>query len=166
VSSINRITLVGTIVNDLDSRVTNSGDPMIRFTISTDRPSVDGIAAAQDFIPIVAWRQVAEKREGLVRGAVILIDGRIVTRSFDDNDGKRKWVTEVDAKDIRAITVSSDNVLNSQVSSSGKVLEKIQLDEVNVGDFDFGDPIHRDKSKVDYASGPKFDAELDEDIPF
>ena len=170
-SSINRITLVGVISNDPDARVTNAGDPMLRFNIATERPSIDGAPAAVDYIPVIAWRQVAEAKDQYVKGALVLVDGRIVTRSFEDNDGKRKWTTEVDAKEIRLLgqqeigasfleSPSSQSV--AKVAPAKKRLEKAVVDEVSLDDFDFGEP----KGNKSYVSGPKFDADLDEDIPF
>jgi len=168
VSSINRITLVGAIADDPDARVTNSGDPMLRFTVATQRPSVEGMPAAIDYIPVIAWRQLAEKKDAFKKGDLILVDGRIVTRSYEDSEGRRKYSTEVEAKDMRSLGEMSglSPVAPMPVKESAprkaSVLEKAPVDTVSLDDFDFGEP----KPLSGYASGPKFDAQLDEDIPF
>jgi len=177
VTSFNRITLIGTVANEPDARVTNSGDPMLRFTVATERPAADGMPTSVDYIPVIAWRQVAERKDVVQKGAVVLIDGRISTRSFEDNDGKRKWTTEVEARELRALgaaELANDTraVLNEPMVPVAKTkstpqrtaaaLESAAVDEVSLADFDFGEP----KPIAGYAAGPKFDAELDEDVPF
>lgn len=163
-SSFNRITLIGTISNDPDARVTNSGEPMLKFSLATERPAMEGLPVSVDYIPIVAWRQVAERKDGLVKGCVVLVDGRISTRSYDDSDGKRKWTTEVEAKEIRPLAGRFDNVNpvpDIPAKPAGR-LERVSQDEISLADFDFGAP----KSSSGFAAGPKFDVDLDEDVPF
>ena len=175
-TSFNRITLIATVANEPDARVTNSGDPMLRFTVATERPAADGMPTSVDYIPVIAWRQVAERKDVVQKGSTVLIDGRISTRSFEDDDGKRKWTTEVEARELRALgsaeLVGNVGVLNEPMApvakaktaspKSAATLERAAVDEVSLADFDFGEP----KPVAGYAAGPKFDAELDEDVPF
>lgn len=170
-TSFNRITLIGTIASEPDARVTNSGDPMLRFTIATERPAADGMPVSVDYIPVIAWRQLAERKELVQKGALVLVEGRISTRSFEDNEGRRKWTTEVEARELRSVGagVSVDVTsfdggakASSPAPKSAAALERTPVDEVSLADFDFGEP----KPLAGYAAGPKFDAELDEDVPF
>lgn len=165
-TSINRIAIIGTISNDPDARVTTAGDPMLRFNVTVDRPSVDGLPSASDTIPVVAWRQLAEKKDAYAKGDLVLIDGRITTRTYEDNEGRRKYSTEIEAKEIRALGAGAlmpDRVASSAPAPAKRMpLEKAPVDVVSFDDFDFGEP----KSSPGYAAGPKFDADLDEDIPF
>lgn len=170
-TSFNRITLIGTVANDPDARVTNSGDPMLRFTVATERPAAEGMPVSVDYIPVIAWRQLAERKELVQKGALILVEGRISTRSFEDTQGRRKWTTEVEAREIRSVGAGADvfGAMPSLVPAASSVptkksatLERAPVDEVSLGDFDFGEP----KPMAGYAAGPKYDAELDEDVPF
>jgi single-strand DNA-binding protein len=57
-----------------------------------------------DFIDVVAWRQAAELAgTTLKKGALALVDGRIQNRSFEDQSGKRRWATEVIAREVLAL---------------------------------------------------------------
>ncbi len=167
-TSFNRITLIGTVSNEPDARVTNSGDPMLRFTVATERPAADGMPVSVDYIPVIAWRQLAERKELVQKGALVLVEGRISTRSFEDTEGRRKWTTEVEAREIRSVGVdagampSEASVTRAVPAKSAETLERASVDEVSLADFDFGEP----KPMAGYAAGPKFDAELDEDVPF
>ncbi len=139
---------------------------MLRFNVTVDRPSVDGVPSASDTIPVVAWRQLAEKKDAYAKGDLVLVDGRITTRTYEDNEGKRKYSTEIEAKEIRALGSAPSISDRIGASASAPVkrmpLEKAPVEAVSFDDFDFGAP----KSSPGYAAGPKFDADLDEDIPF
>ena len=98
-ANLNRIILVGEIATAPESRVTVGGLPVAKFKLNVERPFGSGGA---DVIDIVAWRKLAEDSASLLKkGGVVLVEGRIQNRSFDDQSGQRRWVTEVVAKDIR-----------------------------------------------------------------
>lgn len=99
-ANLNRIILVGRLTSDPDARSTMDGLPMTKFRIAVARPSF-GKQGETDFVDIVAWRKVAEEcSDNLKKGALALVEGRIQNRSFDDQTGKRRWVTEVVAKSV------------------------------------------------------------------
>ncbi|MEA3493328.1 MAG: single-stranded DNA-binding protein [Candidatus Margulisiibacteriota bacterium] len=100
VANLNRIILVGRLTSDPDARSTMDGLPMTKFRVAVARPSF-GKQSETDFVDIVAWRKVAEEcSDNLKKGAMALIEGRIQNRSFDDQTGKRRWVTEVVARSV------------------------------------------------------------------
>ena len=106
-ASHNRIILVGTVIGQPESRVTNAGDPFSRFKLAVDRPTRDGVVGPTDQFQIVAWRQLAQDIS-FGDGALILVEGRISTRSFEDQEGRRKYVTEVEARDFKLLQVGSN----------------------------------------------------------
>ena len=94
---INNITLVGRLTKDSDLRYTSDGTATATFSLAVNRPfkSASGEREA-DFINCVIWRKSAENFANFTRrGALVGITGRIQTRNYEGNDGKRVYITEV-----------------------------------------------------------------------
>lgn len=99
---MNRVSLVGRITNKPELRYTNGNLAYTRFTVAVNRTfqNRDGEREA-DFITVVAWRKQAENVcNFLDKGALISVDGRIQTGTFDDKDGNRRYTTEVVADNV------------------------------------------------------------------
>ena len=104
-ANLNRIILIGRLTADPEVRSTMDGLPMAKFRLAVGRPASQG---ATDFIDIVAWRRVAEVcGEYLRKGLLVLVEGRIQNRSFEDQTGKRRWVTEVVARNVEMLEKSN-----------------------------------------------------------
>lgn len=100
---INRVVLVGRLTKDPELRYTPSGIPMARFTIAVNRTfsSQSGEKEA-DFIGCIAWRKQAENLANFMRkGSLIGVEGRIQTGSFEGQDGKRVYTTDVVADSVQ-----------------------------------------------------------------
>ena len=100
---INRVVLVGRLTKDPELRYTPSGVPMARFTIAVNRTfsSQSGEREA-DFIGCIAWRKQAENLANFMRkGSLIGVEGRIQTGSFEGQDGKRVYTTDVVADSVQ-----------------------------------------------------------------
>ena len=98
---INRVVLVGRITKDPDLRKTQNGTSVVSFTIACNR-RVPSQGQDADFISCVAWNKTADFMAQYVRkGALLGLEGRIQTRSYDDRDGKRIYVTEVIADNVQ-----------------------------------------------------------------
>ena len=94
---INRVVLVGRLTRDPELRTTGSGISVATFTLAVDRQytNAQGERGA-DFISCVIWRKSAENFCNFTsKGSLVGIDGRIQTRSYDNKDGQRVYVTEV-----------------------------------------------------------------------
>ena len=99
---INRVVLVGRITKDIDLRKTPNGASVVQFTIACNRRVKQQGQPDADFINCVAWNRVADLMSQYLRkGALIGVEGRIQTRSYDDRDGKRVYVTEVVADSVQ-----------------------------------------------------------------
>ncbi|MBU0629981.1 MAG: single-stranded DNA-binding protein [Candidatus Margulisbacteria bacterium] len=97
-ANLNRIILVGRLVEELDSRITVNGLPVAKFRLEVERSFGEN---AVDYIDVVAWRKLAEEsKDRLKKGLMVLVEGRIQNRSFDGQNGQRQWVTEVVARSI------------------------------------------------------------------
>lgn len=93
---INRIVLTGRLTKDPEPRTTKTGKTYVSFALAVDRSrKVEGQPEA-DFIQCVAWNRQAEAMaQYLHRGSLIGIDGRLQTRSYDNKQGQRVYITEV-----------------------------------------------------------------------
>ncbi len=94
---LNSVQLIGRFTRDPELRTTQSGISTCSFTIAVDRNFVrQGEERKADFIGCVAWRQTAEFiSRYFKKGNLIALEGSIQTRTWDDNEGKRHYVTEV-----------------------------------------------------------------------
>lgn len=94
---LNSVNLIGRFTRDPELRSTPSGVSTCSFTIAVDRNFVrQGEERKADFITCVAWRQTAELIAKYFRkGNLIALEGSIQTRTWDDTEGKRHYVTEV-----------------------------------------------------------------------
>lgn len=94
---INRVVLVGRLTRDPELRTTGSGISVATFTLAVDRQYTNSQGErGADFISCVIWRKAAENFCNFTsKGSLVGIDGRIQTRSYDNKDGQRVYVTEV-----------------------------------------------------------------------
>lgn len=100
---LNRIILIGRLTRDPELRYTPAGVAVTQFTLAVDRnfTGQNGEREA-DFIPVVAWRQLAETCANYLRkGRLTAVEGRIQVRNYENNEGKRVYVTEVIADNVR-----------------------------------------------------------------
>jgi single-strand DNA-binding protein len=102
---INRVVLIGRLTKDPELRYTPSGVAVATFTLAVERQFKNGQGEKEaDFINIVAWRQLAELCANyLKKGSQIGLEGRLQTRSYDNKEGKRVYVTEVVADNVQFI---------------------------------------------------------------
>ncbi|MFP7275789.1 single-stranded DNA-binding protein [Bacillus paralicheniformis] len=100
---LNRTVLVGRLTRDPDLRYVGDGKPVVSFTLAVNRTfkNQNGETEA-DFINCVAWRNTAENiANHLKKGSMAGVDGRLQTRSYDDQSGRRVFVTEVNVESVQ-----------------------------------------------------------------
>ena len=97
---INKVILMGRLTRDPEMRHTNSGTPVTTFSIAIN--SGYGENQRTDFVNCLAWNKTAEfVSKHFTKGKLIVIaDGRISTRSWETQDGKRAYATEVVAQEV------------------------------------------------------------------
>ncbi|SDD86349.1 single-strand DNA-binding protein [Paenibacillus sp. UNCCL117] len=119
---LNRVILIGRLTRDPELRYTPAGVAVTQFTLAVDRPfSNQGGQREADFIPIVTWRQLAETCANYLRkGRLAAVEGRIQVRNYDNNEGKRVYVTEVIADNVRFLeSANSGNREEGGASGAG-----------------------------------------------
>ena len=99
---MNKVILTGRLTKDPEMRYTNTNNiPVCSFSLAVDRRFAKQNEEKQaDFFPIVAWNKNAEFcSKYLQKGKKIVVVGRLQTRTWDDNEGKRHYITEVIAEE-------------------------------------------------------------------
>ena len=115
---MNKVFLIGRLSRDPELRHTTSGTPVCQINVAISRPVQQGAEPQTDFINVVIWNRQAENvARYLSKGRQIAIEGRIQTRNYDNNEGKRTYVTEVIASNVEFLGSANDNRTNSSVDS-------------------------------------------------
>ena len=100
--SVNKAILVGRLGADAETRYTQNGTPVSRVSVAMNRQwkdREDQFHEDTDWIPVILWR--AERlAEFMTKGKQVYVEGRIQTRSFEDNAGVKRCVTEVVAQSV------------------------------------------------------------------
>lgn len=108
---MNRAVVIGNLTNEPDMRATLSGISVCTFTIAVNR-RVSRDAQGQkeaDFIPIVTWRGLADNCfKYLHKGSKAAVTGSIQTRSYDVQDGTRRYVTEILADEVEFLSAANN----------------------------------------------------------
>lgn len=106
---MNRAILIGRLTKDPELRYTPSGVATTSFTLAVDRPFTNQNGDREtDFLPIVTWRKQAENCANyLSKGRLVAVEGRIQTRSYENSNGQRVYVTEVIADSVKFLESGS-----------------------------------------------------------
>ncbi|MBQ7346946.1 MAG: single-stranded DNA-binding protein [Clostridia bacterium] len=150
--NLNKVVLCGRLTADPELKQTTSGIAVVSFTLAVNRryqaKANDGTQAQQaDFINVVAWRQTAEFISRYFRkGSALCVTGSIQTRSWQDQQGQKRYATEVVADE--AMFVDSKN--------EGGAVSGQYVDSYNAPSY-----------SSTPASAPKFEElKTDDDLPF
>jgi single-strand DNA-binding protein len=113
---MNRVILVGRLTKDIELRYTPAGVAVASFTLAVNRPFKNAQGENEaDFINCVVWRKPAENAANfLKKGSLAGVDGRVQTRSYEGQDGKRVYVTEVMAESIQFLEPKGNSENKSQ----------------------------------------------------
>lgn len=102
--TLNKVMLIGNVGKDPDIHFTPSGVKVAQFRMATTETWKDKEGAIQehtDWHTIIAWRGLADVVEKLIhRGSRVYIEGKIQSRSFDDKEGHKRYVTEIVAENL------------------------------------------------------------------
>lgn len=107
---MNKVILCGRLTRDPESTSTPSGVLVTKFTVAVDRRFKKEGQPEADFINVVTFSHTAEfVQKYFVKGKPILLCGSMQTRSWDDNEGNKRWVTEVIADEVNFCGGKNDN---------------------------------------------------------
>lgn len=121
--ALNKVILMGRITHDLEVRQTQSGTAVLQFTVAVDRNySKDGGEKQTDFISCVAWRNTAEFISRYFgRGRMIAVDGHLQSRTYEDKNGTKHYITELIVENANFTGEKSDggNYQNNGFNQNG-----------------------------------------------
>ena len=104
---VNKVILIGNLGADPELKYTPSGAAVSNFSLATNESWVDGKGERQEkteWHRIVVWGKLAEIcHEFLKKGSKIYVEGRLQTRSWDGQDGNKRYTTEVVARDVQML---------------------------------------------------------------
>lgn len=100
---MNRVILIGNLTKDPELRYTPNGVAVTTFTLAINRPRTNQAGEREaDFINVVAWQKLADLCATYLRkGRQAAVEGRLQTRSYDNKEGKKVYVTEVVAENVQ-----------------------------------------------------------------
>lgn len=97
---LNHVELLGRLAEDPELRYTDGGIPKVNFDLAVQVPSKDK-STPPDYIPIVCWEDKAEQAARyLSKGRQVVIEGRVSTRRYTGEDGRKHKVVEITATKI------------------------------------------------------------------
>lgn len=130
---MNKVCLIGRLTKDIELKTTQSNVKVANFTLAVNRRFVkEGQEQTADFINIIAWGKIAEFCDKYFgKGQQIGISGRIQTRTWDDDQGKKHYVTEVVAEEV---DFADGKKTNSEMEN--KTATDIQSDSNNFSMID------------------------------
>lgn len=107
---LNRAILIGRLTRDPELRYTGNGVAVATFTLAVDRPFTNQQGEREaDFIRIVVWRKLAEVcANNLGKGRLVAVEGRIQSRSYENQEGQRRQVVEVVGDNVRFLDWPKD----------------------------------------------------------
>lgn len=161
---INRVILTGRLTKDPELRYTPKGVPVATFTLAVNRTFSNQQGEKEtDFINCVVWRRQAENAANfLKKGSLAGVDGRLQTRNYEGQDGKRVYVTEVLAESVQFLEPKGSG--SGQGQNPGKKQGQSQGRNQN-GNSNNGSN-HLDLGNPDpFAGGGTIDIS-DDDLPF
>lgn len=116
---MNKVILIGRLTKDPELRYTPSNIPVCRLTIAVDRRFKSENQPTADFINCIAWRQQAEFiSKYFEKGRRIAITGSIQTRTWDDQEGKKRYETEVVIDDVEFVESKKDSSGNESTGGN------------------------------------------------
>lgn len=107
---LNKVVLIGRLTKEPENRSTPGGTSVTTFTLAVDRNFTNQSGEKEtDFLPIVTFKSLADNcYKYLDKGRLVAVSGRIQTRSYEGNDGKRRYVTEIIADEVNFLERKQD----------------------------------------------------------
>ncbi|WP_342498389.1 single-stranded DNA-binding protein SsbA [Bacillus sp. FSL M8-0350] len=118
---LNRVVLVGRLTKDPELRYTPNGAAVATFTLAVNRTFTNQSGEREaDFINCVTWRRQAENVANfLKKGSLAGVDGRLQTRNYENQQGQRVFVTEVQAESVQFLEPKSGGAGSGGYSGGG-----------------------------------------------
>jgi single-strand DNA-binding protein len=159
--SVNKVILVGHLGKDAETKFTPSGIAKTNFTVATSRRWKDQQSGEwkeeTDWHNIVLWRS-ENLANYLTKGKQVYVEGRLSTRSYDDKDGNKRWITEVVADDVLLLGGRGES--GGSTASSDEYSQPVSMPRGPR-------PAAQQQARPAATPSPALDQEItDDDVPF
>ena len=129
---MNKVILIGNLANAPESRTTQNGIAQCSFRIAVQRRFKGANGEREtDFLAWGCWRQTAEfAQRYLAKGRKVAVEGRIQTRSYDAQDGSKRYVTEIIADSMEAVGSREDGARKPESAQQNGGFTEVDDDEL------------------------------------
>ena len=167
---MNKAILIGRLTRDPELRYTSSNRAVCQFTVAIDRPFTNQATGQReaDFINVVAWDKTGENvGKYMTKGRLIAVEGRIQTRNYDNNEGRKVYVTEVIASNVQFLESRNTQTNNSSFNAMPEPpMEKTPYDFANNEQQEISPQETMDTEKDPFESFGEQIEISDNDLPF
>ena len=152
---MNKVVLIGRLSRDPELKYTSNNTPVCQINVAVSRPVAQGKEPETDFINVTIWNKQAENLVKYVKkGNQIAIEGRIQTRSYDNEEGKKLYVTEVLANHAEFIGNNSNKTNDNQTQTRDNKTSYTaeEIDNIPIDDpfSNFGQRVEIDESQLPF----------------
>ena len=163
--SVNKVIILGRLGQDPELRYTPSGAAVCNFSVATSEYWNDkeggGRKEKTEWHRVVTWGKTAELcNQYLAKGRQCFLEGRLQTRSWDDQSGQKKYTTEVIAQTVQFIGSKGDDAGSSRPQNNQTVQQNQPAQQFQQGTSESAAPINQD---YNVSTNAAFTAD---DIPF
>lgn len=145
--NLNKAMIIGNLTRDPESRTTPPGTTVTNFSVATNLVWTDTNGQRQEKVEyhnVVAWRKLGEIcAQYLTKGSKVYIEGRLQTRSWDDQQGNKRYRTEIVAENMIMLDRASGSDKTSSYTNSQKPANsepaqtETEEEEINVDEIPF-----------------------------
>lgn len=133
---LNKAILMGRLCADPDLRQTTNGVSVCAFSIAVERNHSNGGERQTDFIDVVAWRKTAEfVNQYFHKGSMIIVEGSIQTRSYQDKNGNKRKAVEVVADNVQ-FGESKNSAQGNATPPQAAQTPQYEIHDISYGDSD------------------------------
>jgi single-strand DNA-binding protein len=128
---LNRVVLIGRLTKDVELRYTTNGNATCSFTLACDRPMKDAEGNKQtDFLSVTVPPYRGKLAElvanALEKGKLAAVDGSVQVRNYTDNEGKKHYITEICAEQVRFLSPKGEQPRDTGTPAFG---HEVNLDD-------------------------------------
>lgn len=158
---MNNVVLVGRLTKDVELRKTQNGKSVVSYTLAVNRQFKQEGQPDADFINCVAWNKTADLMEQyLHKGSLVGVEGRIQTRSYQDNTGKNVYVTEVLTESVQFLEPKSNGQTQNSYGNTNTPQAEGNVQNVQKRGYEYGPSL-----TAQAEAGYSLDIDSD-DLPF
>ncbi|CAK1231551.1 Single-stranded DNA-binding protein (Ssb) [Fructobacillus tropaeoli] len=136
---INRVTLIGRVTRDIEPKYTNNGTAVASFSLAVERDFKNQNGEKEtDFFNVVTWRKGAEiVAQYAGKGSLLAVEGRLETRQYENRDGQKVNVVEVNADRFQFLDSKKDTQRDPFNQQQAQPKQEKQDDFISDSDLPF-----------------------------